>query len=55
MEEKGTWPITSDDDASLSMTPDQAADFMKAEKVKEEEEAEAAEDGGGDDDLDDMA
>lgn len=54
MEEKGTWPITSDDDASLSMTPDQAADFMQAETVKEEAEEEA-EDGGDDDDLDDMA
>lgn len=54
VEEKGTWPITSDDDASLSMTPGQAADLMKAEEVKEEAEEEA-EDGGDDDDLDDMA
>eukprot|EP00752_Nemacystus_decipiens_P011639 g10334.t1 len=54
MEDKGTWPITSDDDASLSMTPDQAADFMKAEEVKEEV-VEEAEDGGDDDDLDGLA
>lgn len=54
MEDKGTWPITSDDDASLSMTPDQAADFMTPEAVKEEV-AEEAEDGGDDDDLDDLA
>ena len=54
VEEKGTWPITSDDDASLSMTPEQAAGFMKAETAKEEVEEEA-EDGGDDDDLDDMA
>lgn len=54
MEDEGTWPITSDDDASLSMTVQQAAEFMKAEKVKEEEVEEAG-DGGDDDDLDDLA
>ncbi|CAM9257526.1 unnamed protein product [Ectocarpus fasciculatus] len=54
MGEKGTWPITSEDDASLSMTPESAAEFMKAEEVKQEEE-EAEEEAGDDDDLDDMA
>lgn len=55
VEEKGTWPITSDDDASLGMTREQAAEFMKPEKIKEEEEEEESKDGGEDDDLDDMA
>ena len=54
MEDKGAWPITSDDDASLSMTPAQASDFMKAEATKEEV-VEEAEDGIDDDDLDDLA
>lgn len=54
MGDKGTWPVTSDDDASLSMTAEQAAEFMKAEKVKEEEAEEAGDD-GDDDDLDDLA
>lgn len=54
MEDKGAWPITSDDDASLSMTPAQAADFMKSETAKEEV-VEEAEDGGDDDDLEDLA
>lgn len=54
MGEKSTWPITSEDDASLSMTPSQAEEFMKPEKANEEEEEEA-EDDLGDDDLDDLA
>lgn len=54
MAEKGTWPITSEDDASLSMTPDQAAEFMRPEEVKEEEQEEPDQD-GEDDDLDDLA
>lgn len=54
MGEKGTWPITSEDDASLSMTPDQAAGFMKPEEAKKGESEEPEED-AADDDLDDLA
>lgn len=52
--DKGTWPVTSDDDGSLSMTPEAAEEFMKPDEA--EEEPEAADDGGDDDDdLDDLA
>lgn len=54
MKEKDVWPVSTKEDASLAMTPQAAAKFMQATKVKEEEE-EAEEDGGDDDDLDDMA
>lgn len=54
MEDKGTWPIMSGEDGSLSMTPAQAADAMKAETFKQEVVVEA-EDGGDDDDLDESA
>ena len=54
MKEEGAWPVTSDDDGSLSMTPRAAAEFMRSEVEKEEEE-EADHDNDNDDDLDDMA
>ena len=50
----GAWPITSEDDAGLSMTPQAAAEFMTAEAEKGQEE-EGAHDAQDDDDLDDMA
>eukprot|EP00904_Undaria_pinnatifida_P011987 jgi/Undpi1/7919/HiC_scaffold_24.g10391.m1 len=51
--DQGTWPITCEEDESLSMTPQAAAELMKVEDIKqEEEEAEADEE--DDDDLDDM-
>lgn len=53
-QDEGTWPITSVDDGSLSMTPQGAAEFMKVVAVKEEEE-DGEDDAGDDDDLDDMA
>lgn len=54
MNEEGAWPVTSDDDGSLSMTPRAAVEFMRAEVEKEEEE-DVAHDHDNDDDLDDMA
>ncbi|CAM9149816.1 unnamed protein product [Ascophyllum nodosum] len=51
----GAWPITSEDDAGLSMTPQAAAEFMTAEAEKGQEEEGAHDAQDDDDDLDDMA
>lgn len=48
------WPVTTDEDASLAMSLDAAAAFMKMEQPKKEEEQSDGDD-GDDDDLDDMA
>lgn len=53
-EEKAVWPVTTDEDASLAMSLDAAAAFMKMEQPKKEEEQSDGDD-GDDDDLDDMA